>query len=255
MRYVRQTLAGIALLAGCNDDPVAPQPDPNAPLVFAAVGDSAAVVAKVNDFRTALGGASNGGAPPTTTGRREIGWDGVPANLTNVDNFPAEFFNVTARRGAVFTTNGSGLRVDSTDFAAINPAYANEFRFFSQKRTFAAIGSTRMDAHFQIVGLPVPGLVTGFGVIFSDVDRAGSAKLEFFDADGKSLGVFEALARPGRREPSFIGAVFPTATVARVRITSGQANLGAAVNDVSAGGTADLVIMDDFILGEPQPLR
>jgi sugar lactone lactonase YvrE len=258
MPHLPYYLLAAAALAGCDSyqDPAAPDPVPPGPTLFTAIGDSAAVVARVNEFRTALGGVANGGTtPPQPSGRREIGWDGVPANLTNVDNFPAEFFNVNVKRGVVFTTNGTGFRVDSTDFAATNAAFGAEFRFFSQKRTFMPVGSNRMDVHFQIVGLPIPGLVNGFGVVFSDVDRAGSTRLEYFDADGKLLATVEAPARAGKRELAFVGAVFGSSIVARVRIVSGQAALGGSLNDVSAGGTADLVIMDDFILGEPQPFR
>jgi hypothetical protein len=39
--------------------------------------------------------------------------------------------------------------------------------------------------------------------------------------------------------------------VARVRITSGSGIPGA--NDVTQGGPADVVMMDDFLYGEPQP--
>jgi hypothetical protein len=48
--------------------------------------------------------------------------------------------------------------------------------------------------------------------------------------------------------------VFDSPIVARVVITSGNAALSAAVNDLSSGGTKDLVVMDDFVYGEPQPL-
>jgi hypothetical protein len=41
--------------------------------------------------------------------------------------------------------------------------------------------------------------------------------------------------------------------VARVRVTSGSGALGAQANDVTSGGTADLVVMDDFIYSEPTP--
>ena len=39
-----------------------------------------------------------------------------------------------------------------------------------------------------------------------------------------------------------------------VTIRSGTTSLGPTVNDVSNGGTEDLVVMDDFIYGEPVPL-
>jgi hypothetical protein len=41
--------------------------------------------------------------------------------------------------------------------------------------------------------------------------------------------------------------------VAKVQITSGDAALDGTTQDLSAGGTKDLVVMDDFIYGEPQP--
>ena len=51
---------------------------------------------------------------------------------------------------------------------------------------------------------------------------------------------------------SFVGAKFPDAVVARVRITLGTGILSGTVNDVSAGGTTDVVVTDNFIYGEPK---
>src|SRR5207244_9553953 len=63
-------------------------------------GDSLTVADTLNTFRAALGGSLNApNSPPTDSGRREINWDGVPAALTNVDNFPVTFFNVNSKRG------------------------------------------------------------------------------------------------------------------------------------------------------------
>jgi hypothetical protein len=54
---------------------------------------------------------------------------------------------------------------------------------------------------------------------------------------------------------SFLGVSFNAGElVGRVRITSGNAALGAAVNDNPGGGT-DLVVMDDFIYSEPVSYR
>jgi len=54
---------------------------------------------------------------------------------------------------------------------------------------------------------------------------------------------------------SFVG-VFANAgaPIGFVSIFSGSAALGPTVNDVSNGGTQDLVVMDDFIYGEPTPV-
>jgi hypothetical protein len=242
-------------LAACNslNAPITP-PLPDY-LTFQAEGDSAAVGGTLDAFRVALGGALNApNTPPAADGRREINWDGAPAALTNVDTFPAAFFNVNSKRGAVTTTPGTGLRVDSTVFASANAGLGNQFKAFSPKKLFMAVGSNQVDVDFKLVGTATNGLVKGFGVVLSDVDRAGSTRVEFFDANGVRIANLEAPAHSSAHEFSFIGAVFATPLVARVRITSGDAALNTTITDVSAGGINDLVVMDDFVYGEPQPL-
>ncbi len=250
---------GVVMVGACGDYNSEPD-DQGPPLpkitAFTAVGDSTVIAAKLDQFRASLGGVLNlPTVGPSATGRREINWDGVPAALTNVDNFPASFFNVNSKRGVVFTTPGTGLRVDSTDFAALNAGLASQFKFFSTKKTFTPVGSNVMEANFQIAGQAVPGVVNGFGVIFSDVDRVGSTVVEFFDVDGVRLARLEAPARAAAHEFSFVGGSFATSVVARVRITSGEAALTATITDLSSGGVRDLVVMDDFIFGEPQPIQ
>jgi hypothetical protein len=51
---------------------------------------------------------------------------------------------------------------------------------------------------------------------------------------------------------SFLGVKYDSVGVARVRITLGERPLGAGVADISAGGALDLVVVDDFLYGEPQ---
>jgi hypothetical protein len=252
MSYV--PFLSLVALAACNsvDSPTNPPPSYS---TFETVGDSMSIAAKLDEFRGALGGSLNApNAPPADSGRREINWDGAPAAVTNVDNFPADFFNVNSKRGAVFTTPGTGLRVDSTNFAAINAGLGAQFRFFSPKKVFMAVGSNQVDVDFKLVGTTTNGLVNGFGVVFSDVDRAGSTTVEFFDAQGARLAMLVAPSQSGAQLLSFTGAVFAAPIVARVRITSGDAALNATILDLSAGGTDDLVVMDDFVYGEPQPL-
>lgn len=223
---------------------------------FQAQGDSAAVATVLTDFRSALGGSLNApNSPPADSGRREINWDGVPAALTNVDTFPLGFFNANSKRGAVYLTPGTGLRVDSTAFAGINAALADQFKSFSPKKLVAAVGSNQVEVDFKLSGSTTPGLVKGFGVVFSDVDRAGSTHIEFFDANGVRIADVQAPAKSGAHEFSFVGAVFASPLIARVVITSGDAALDPTTLDVSAGGTKDLVVMDDFVYGEPQPLQ
>ena len=59
-------------------------------------------------------------------------------------------------------------------------------------------------------------------------------------------------AEVGSATFSFLGVSFADPVVGRVRITSGNAALGAGLLDQN-GATRDLVVMDDFIYGEPVP--
>ena len=102
------------------------------------------------------------------------------------------------------------------------------------------------------VGSSTPATTKGFGVVFSDVDHRGSARLRLFDSAGRNLGTYLAPACPGGF--SFLGVRFPEPIVARVEILSGQAALGPDSFDISSrhhGPARDLAIMDDFLYGEP----
>ena len=57
-------------------------------------------------------------------------------------------------------------------------------------------------------------------------------------------------ASPGDRGLSFFGVVFTDARIAHVRITSGNAVPGA--DDT---GKQDVVMMDDFLYGEPAGIQ
>ena len=247
---------GLMALAACNNlySPNNTTPPP-AFTTFQAQGDSLTVAGKLDAFRAALGGALNApNSPPAADGRREINWDGVPAAVTNTDAFPAAFFNVNSKRGALLATTGTGLRVDSSAFASINAALATQFKAFSPQKLFMSVGSNVSEVDFQLAGTTTNGLSRGFGVVFSDVDRAGSTRVDFLDANGVRIAGLIAPASAGTQQFSFIGAVFDSPIIARVLITSGDAALSATTVDVSAGGTTDLVVMDDFVYGEPQPL-
>jgi hypothetical protein len=240
-------LVGATFVGGCNsskDEPLLPHQ------VVTGSGDITGVVAQ---FRTLLGDPLNGATPGAQpAGRREINWDGVPANLTDNDAFPGDFFNTRSPRGAVFTTQGPAFRISDRNLAEVDPSYAGQFSFFSPLKTFAITGSTVMTTEFQVPGSTTPAVVRGFGVVFADVDRQGSATLEFFGPSG-SLGRFEAPVRSGDGALSFLGVAFQDAVVTSVRIVSGRAPLGAGVKDLSDGGAQDLVVMDDFLYSEPQP--
>jgi len=213
------------------------------------------IAAAIGAFRGALGTLNPNLPGSFGSGRREINWDAVPAQFTNVDNFPADFFNQPApgrARGVVFSTPGSGFRTSDNNLADLNPTYADEFDFFSPVRTFIAVGSNITTVQFFVPGSGTPATSTGFGVVFSDIEHPGSGRLRLFDAAGRDLGTYLAPACPGGF--SFLGVKFPEPIVARVEILSGQAALGPESFDISSatrGPARDLAIMDDFLYGEP----
>src|SRR6266516_3840821 len=243
----------ILAIAACNDDNnnvSNPVPPPVATVV-SATGD---ITAKVVEYRALLGDPSNGGtAGEQPAGRREISWDGAGANpFDNKNDFPAGFFNSNVKSGAVFTTAGTGFRNDSTLFAEINPTFAAQFNFFSANKIFAPVGSNQLDQLFQVAGQPTPAVVRGFGIVLSDVDLADKTTIQLFAQDGSSLGVYAAPVRSDAGGLSFVGVTFDQAIIARVRITLGTGALAANVNDVTDGGTQDLVVLVNLIEGEPK---
>ena len=233
-----------------------------APVSYSASGATAAdIQATVDQFRTdvSAGGVLNApGTGPFNTGRREINWDGVPDNFADPNPLPGNFFNSNSQRGVVLSTPGTSLRLsaDSSNptstpvrFGSINPNYTTNFQTFSPERLFTAIGSTVVDVSFFEPASPSTSATTnGFGAVFTDVEIADSTTIEFFDTQGQSLGKFSAPVGPNGGL-SFLGVVFNAREqVAAVRITSGNTVLGGSTND---SATADVVVMDDFIYGEP----
>jgi hypothetical protein len=259
MRQVTRTIGILALLsaaAACDDNNGDISSPPVGPIATAvsATGD---ITAKVDEYRALLGDPRNGGTtPPQSVGRREIGWDGVPANFNNGDNlFPGDFFNTNAKLGAILTTSGTGFRNDSSLFAGVDPSYAEQFNFFSANKIFSPVGSNLLDVTFRVPGTTTPALSSGFGAVFSDVDTPAATYLQYYANDGRLLGRYDVPVRSDAGGLSFVGVKYDSVAVARVRITLGQGAIGAGINDVSAGGTADLVVVDDFLYGEPQPAQ
>jgi hypothetical protein len=222
--------------------------------IVRATGD---ITAAVTQYRALLGEPNNlAAAAEFEKGRREINWDAaiVP---TNTDAFPGNFFNVNSPRGAVFTTDGSGLRVSNNGYTDVNPNYVGEFNTFSPPKLFVAVGSTTIDIQFFVAGSNKPAVVTGFGSVFADVGRAHSTTIEYFDAAGNSLLKVAAPRRSDDKGLSFLGAKFASAIVARVRIVAGDTPIGADNNDnvKGPGQKHDIVATDDFFYGEPHEIK
>ena len=255
-------------LAGAQDDvsnsAVAEISDPVA--VFQAAGPTTTSIQGTGDrYRDAVSALA---------GRREINWDGgsTTNETTAVAGNPFSGFLIT--RGALFTTpDGTGFvqAPAGTDVAPGglaglfgNPTYKTSFRAFSASRLFSAIGGKVTDVSFFVPGGGnVPATVSGFGAVFTDVDqpngsgpaqkrgnRHASTLIEYYGANGELLFSSFVPASPGDGGLSFFGVVFPDARIARVRITSGDTAPGP---DDSA--KHDVVMMDDFIYGEPRPVN
>ena len=259
--YIGATMFALCTIAACNDTsygdstPVTPPPAGPSSQLVSANGD---ITASVAQFRTLLGDPRNGnGVGPSAAGRREVGWDGVPAELNNTDNkFPPAFFNTTSKLGLIVTTaNGTGFRNDSSLFGDIDPSFKTQFAAFSPNKLFTVSGSNQMDVTFQLAGLTTAAVVAGFGAVFVDVDLPALTTMEFFDANGKSLRIVQVPIRTADSPLSFAGARFESAVISRVHITLGSGAIGAGFRDISSGGTRDIVVLDDFLYTEPQPAR
>ncbi len=221
----------------------------------ASGANAAAIQSAVDAFRADLGTLNANVAGSRGSGRREINWDGVPDGFSSPNPFPPNFFNANSPRGVVFSTSGTGFENSANAasgtpvrFGNINPAYTAEFGVFSPQRLFTPIGSLHTDVDFFVPGSGTAATTRGFGVVFTDVDVYGSARIELFSGR-ESLGVYVAPAFAGDAGLSFIGVSFDDADITRVRITSGSAKLGKDVKEKLP--KTDLVVMDDFIYGEP----
>jgi len=234
-------------------------PDGTRPTVYQAAGTTvSSILCSVDHFRAALGQPNNANTPgPLTSGRREINWDG--GGSTETSPAPTPFTGFQQSRGALFTTPGSGfvqspLSGLATTFS--NPTYTTIFQPFSPLRLFTPVGSNVTDVEFFVPGgATVPAATTGFGVVFSDVDKpdgsdpAAQTLIQYYGADDQLLFSSFVPASPSDASLSFFGVVFSEPVIARVRITSGYGAPGP--ND---SPQQDIVVMDDFIYGEPQRL-
>jgi hypothetical protein len=219
-------------------------------VVFSASGD---INAKLNEFRNQLGALNT--TTGQTTGRREINWDGVPDDKTGI-KLPQDFFNPVSagspaimQRGLLYAGNADAM-VSSRGFAEVNTQAAAEFTSFSGNKSFAVVNAALWPVEFRVAGETTLAAVKGFGIVFTDVDKANSTFLEFFN-NNKSLGKYYVPAHDNSSTFSFLGIYFPDVAVTHVNIGH-EGKLSDGEKDITQGGSKDLVVLDDFIYTEPQ---
>jgi hypothetical protein len=235
-------------------------------VIFEVGGTSSplSIQTTVSNFQAALGNPNNGNAPgPLFSGHREINWDGGGGVNTNAVSV-TPFNGFLQTRGALFTTPGTGFiqappsggPQNGLAGEFNNASYGNIFSVFSPLRDFTPIGSTVTATTFFIPGTNggIAAEVDGFGAVFTNVELANSAKIDFFDPNGKLLTEQFVPTGTGAASLSFLGVFFNAGEeIGSVTITSGTNPLASGTNDNPAGGI-NLVVMDDFIYGEPQAL-
>src|SRR5499433_2787535 len=223
--------------------------------IFSDSGANAAAVADTVDlFRAGLGDPNNLNNPgPLLSGRREINWDGGGPPVIDGTAPVTPFTVFQNTRGATFTTPGTGLTQAAASggllsLDLINLQYATLFAPFSANRLFAPIGSNITNGVFSIPGTggTTPAGVSGFGAVFSDVDLVGTSIAFATTAGG--IGPIAVPTFSGNQTFSFLGVLLGPGEglITGVRIVTGTTALGP-----SESATVDLVVMDDFLYGEP----
>jgi len=265
---------GVLLMGLAVSETAQAQANQPTPLVFQAAGpDATSIQGAVDAFRASLGDNNANNPGPIQKGRREINWDGGNPNLLDTTAPVNPFLVFLNTRGSQYKTPGLGLSQAPPSggtqggLAVLfgNPNYAKIFRTFSRSRLFTPVGSNITEASFSIPGTNgnAPATVRGFGAVFTDVDqpdgttpvaalgnRKASTLIEYFDKNNRLLFSSSVPAAPGDGSLSFFGIKFDDARIASVRITAG--NVAPGPND---DRKHDIVMMDDFIYGEPQLIQ
>lgn len=237
-----------------------PMTGAHAVTVFSAVAsDVAGITPTVDAFRLAAG-ALNAFEPVNgdPAGRRQIDWDAAPDGVSDPNEFPPDFFNFNSApraRGIEFEATGAatGFRLSATEASGtdVRFGFGGDLTAFSEERLFSPIGGTTFDVlFFDPSDQTTPATTRGLGVIFTDVEVAGSTTMTFFDQSGAVLSQ-QTAETSGNAGFSFLGVLFDDPDVFRVAIDAGNTPLVANGLLGPSSGQEDLVVMDDFIFGEP----
>ncbi len=217
------------------------------------------ITGTVDEFREAVGPLNpfEPVAGPALPGRRQIDWDAAPDFIADPNPFPGDFFNTPVfprARGIEFSTDGTGLLLSAnpdnpTDTDPFFGLESRGIRSFSDNRLFSAVGSTNVFVDFFQPANNQDGVTHAIGVVFNDVEVEGSTTMTLFDVDGNELITRDVLTAENAGF-SFLGFITDgPPNIARVEIKSGDNVL--LGNGLVSSDLDDLVVMDDFIFGEP----
>ena len=106
-----------------------------------------------------------------------------------------------------------------------------------------------MESRFPGSGSTYAATVSGFGIVFSDVDVPNSTFIEFFNGT-VSVGKFFAPVHDATSNLSFLGVHFKNNKITHLQVGH-DGPLAEGGKDVSAGGQKDFVVFDDFLFDEP----
>mmetsp|Transcript_10662 Transcript_10662/g.15417 ORF Transcript_10662/g.15417 Transcript_10662/m.15417 type:complete len:251 (-) Transcript_10662:145-897(-) len=218
-------------------------------IVHGGGAKSAKLEYAVDFFRDLLGGKDNGSdIGPKSKGQRSINWDAPIVPFT----FPRKFFSDVVTRGLTVSSDSNQFLVsDPTPsngdkrFSTVNKKASKNFKTFSPKRLFTVIKENVFQIRLTIPGKRAKALTKGFGIVFVDVDKKNTTKMQLYDIDDCLIA--EEYVEPNSGGLSFLGFYFREAIIARVIVTLGDRPI-----NKSYKSSSDVVVCDDFIYGEPQ---
>lgn len=175
----------------------------------------------------------------------------MPDSFAAPNLLPPDFINVSSPRGTVFSSRTDRFQVSANagvapiEFDNLAQGHSEQFATFSPQRLFSGLDSVTTQVDFFVPGSTTPATTDGFGAVFTD--WTGPGRRSSTTASTLSCSpCSRAPVSPGAQTLSFLGVGFSDSVVASVRIRSGD-----VPPQLAERRNRDVVVMDDFIYGEP----
>jgi hypothetical protein len=220
-------------------------------------GAGASTAGAMASFEAAAGGIDNGtAAGEQGSGYRHATWDQIALDGTDPSSTTIESGRVIAPARSRLQPWGLEL---GPDIAVSNDGFqsvsSTQFTPFSAPNIWGPFNSDT--AEFDVVApaaqgtTPEPAQTRGLGVVFLNVETAGTTTIQYYN--GSIPLLTQPLAVP-TGTTSFAGLLFPDAVVTRVVVTLGTAAIFAwnGTTSPTPGGSTS-VAGDDIVLAEPGP--